>query len=100
MEEMPSPLSVRPECTRISCHAALDRAAYVPFPKDTKQKHAAEFNWTGQVRTIRESDRPWMVASMPRPSRHRRVFRYEFYGLWARGPCTSRADAGLFLRGQ
>ena len=34
MEAMPSPLSSRPERTRISCHAALDKAACAPFRKE------------------------------------------------------------------
>jgi hypothetical protein len=34
MEPLLSPLSSRPERTRISCHAALDKAAYAPFRKE------------------------------------------------------------------
>src|ERR1700728_2584966 len=33
MEAQPSPLSSRPERTRISCHAAVDMAACAPFCK-------------------------------------------------------------------
>jgi hypothetical protein len=31
-------LSSRPERTRISCHAALDKAAYAPFCKEGRMK--------------------------------------------------------------
>src|SRR5580698_8179219 len=34
MEEQPSPVSSRPERTRISCHAALYKATYAPFRKE------------------------------------------------------------------
>ena len=40
MEAQPSPLSSRPERTRISCHAALDKAAYAPFRKERRMKFA------------------------------------------------------------
>jgi len=38
MEAPLSPLSSRPERTRISCHAALDKAAYAPFRKEGRMK--------------------------------------------------------------
>jgi len=38
MEAPPPPLSSRPERTRISCHAALDKAAYAPFRKEGRMK--------------------------------------------------------------
>jgi hypothetical protein len=40
------PLSSRPERTRISCHAALDKAAYAPFRKEgrTKCTNATKFH--------------------------------------------------------
>jgi hypothetical protein len=37
-EAMPSPLSSRPQRTRISCHATLDEAAYAPFRKEGRMK--------------------------------------------------------------
>src|ERR1700723_2629281 len=43
MEALPSPLSSRPERTRISCHATLDKAAYARFCKgnahEAHQRH-------------------------------------------------------------
>jgi hypothetical protein len=46
MEASPSPLSSRPERTRISCCAALDRAACAAFRKESRMKLAepAKFN--------------------------------------------------------
>jgi hypothetical protein len=38
LEAQPFPLSSRPERTRISCHAALDKAAYAPFRKEGRMK--------------------------------------------------------------
>jgi hypothetical protein len=38
MKSPPSPLSSRPKRTRISCHAALDKAAYAPFRKEGRMK--------------------------------------------------------------
>jgi hypothetical protein len=38
MAAPPSPLSSRPERTRISCHTALDKAAYAPFRKERRMK--------------------------------------------------------------
>jgi hypothetical protein len=39
MEAPPSPLSSRPERTRISCQAALDKAACAPFRKERRMKY-------------------------------------------------------------
>jgi hypothetical protein len=39
MEALPSPLSSRPERTRISCHAALDKAPCAPFRKEGRRKY-------------------------------------------------------------
>ncbi len=39
MKAPPSPLSSRPERTRISCHAALDKAACAPFRKEGRMKY-------------------------------------------------------------
>jgi hypothetical protein len=38
MKAPPSALSSRPERTRISCRAALDKAAYAPFRKEGRMK--------------------------------------------------------------
>jgi hypothetical protein len=38
MEASPSPLSSRPERTRISCHAALDKTTCAPFRKEGRMK--------------------------------------------------------------
>jgi hypothetical protein len=38
MEALPSPLSSRPERTRISCHAALIKTACAPFRKEGRMK--------------------------------------------------------------
>jgi hypothetical protein len=40
METQPYPLSSRPERTRISCHAALDIAAYAAFVKESRMRIA------------------------------------------------------------
>jgi hypothetical protein len=40
MEAQPSPLSSRPERTRISCHAALDKVACAPFYKERRMVSA------------------------------------------------------------
>jgi hypothetical protein len=40
MEASPSPLSSRPERTRISCCAAVDRAACAAFRKESRMKFA------------------------------------------------------------
>jgi hypothetical protein len=44
--DLPTEVSSRPERTRISCHAALDKAAYAPFRKEGRMKfgRATEFN--------------------------------------------------------
>jgi hypothetical protein len=39
LEAAPSPLSSRPERTRISCHAALDKATCAPFRKEGRMKY-------------------------------------------------------------
>jgi hypothetical protein len=46
MEAPLPPLSSRPERTRISCHAAPDKAAYAPFRKEGRMKctNATKFN--------------------------------------------------------
>jgi hypothetical protein len=38
MEASPSPLPSRPERTRISCHAALDKTTCAPFRKEGRMK--------------------------------------------------------------
>jgi hypothetical protein len=40
MEASPSPLSSRPERTRISCCAAVDRSACAAFRKESRMKFA------------------------------------------------------------
>jgi hypothetical protein len=40
MEASPSPLSSRPKRTRISCHAAPDKAACAPFFKERRMMFA------------------------------------------------------------
>jgi hypothetical protein len=38
-------LSSRPERTRISCHAALDKTTYVAFIKESRMKFASATNF-------------------------------------------------------
>jgi hypothetical protein len=45
MEASPSPLSSRPERTRISCHAAPDKTAYAPFFKERRMMLANATNF-------------------------------------------------------
>jgi hypothetical protein len=46
MEAPPFPLSSRPKRTRISCHAALDKATCAPFRKEGRMKctNASKFH--------------------------------------------------------
>jgi hypothetical protein len=69
MEAMPSPLSSRPERTRISCHAALDMAACAPFCKgkaqEMHQRHQVLQEIRGSVvegSAVRPSDSPNSAA--------------------------------------
>ena len=56
IEEPPSPLSSRPERTRISCHAALDRAACAPFREERRMKSDNATKFYGPTRGMKRRD--------------------------------------------
>jgi hypothetical protein len=62
MEARPSPLSSRAERTRISCHAALDKAAYAPFRKEGRM------NCTNAIKFHRKIRGSVVEGSAVRPS--------------------------------
>jgi hypothetical protein len=60
MEAPPSTLSSRPERTRISCHAALDKAARAPFYKERRMvsANATKFHRKSGVPQQRRDETP------------------------------------------
>ena len=73
MEASPSPLSSRPERTRISCHAVPDKTAYAPFFKERRMMLANATNFYRKSGAAQWRD---LLFSLDSPRRRQTLARF------------------------
>jgi hypothetical protein len=67
-------LSSRPERTRISCHAALDKAACAPFFKERRMMFASATNFYRKSGVAEWRDLRFLLVARPSPRQNRPTF--------------------------